>query len=230
MRRITKPLWQFWVFTCLILGFSHHATAEQINAKNPYQLIQQVGDITFKRFANEEAEIKKNPELLKDIVREELMPYVFYQYAGLKVLGNYRKSASKEELKDFLVAFREYLITSYAQVFTLYDNQEVVFNPIKEIDKESIVMVPVDILMGEGNIINLVFKVRLNNKTNEWQAYDLVAEGISMLDSKTKELRSILAQNGVPRVTEMLLEKSKRKIEFKDGENLNTKIQEQAGS
>ncbi|WP_394172724.1 ABC transporter substrate-binding protein [Thalassotalea litorea] len=197
------------------LLFCSNVFASDVSMEDPYVMIKEVSQITFDRFAREEQQIKANPNLLKGIVREELMPYVFYQYAALKVLGNYRKDASREEIQEFVVAFREYLITSYAQVFTLYDNQKIEFEPAKDFDKEKIVMVGVDVIDGNRPPINLKFKVRKNTKTNEWQAFDLVAEGVSLLDAKQKELRSILAQNGVPQVTEMLREKSKRDIVFK---------------
>ncbi|TKB47900.1 ABC transporter substrate-binding protein [Thalassotalea mangrovi] len=210
MRTIVKKI------ACLCLLFvGVNATAEEVDNQDPYRMIQQVSQITFDRFAVEEKAIKANPNLLKDIVREELMPYIFYQYAALKVLGSYRKDASSDELKEFVVAFREYLITSYAQVFTLYDNQKIEFEPARDFDKEKIVMVGVNVIDDQRPPIDLKFKVRKNTKTNEWQAFDLVAEGVSLLDAKQKELRSILAQNGVPKVTEMLREKSERDIVFK---------------
>ena len=213
----------FLISSCLFTV----SAQEQVDKTDPYKMIEEVAQLTFDRFALEEAQVKQNPEILKDIVREELMPYIFYKYAGLKVLGNYRKDASKEEITEFLTAFREYLITSYAQVFTLYENQKVVFEQPKPIGKQKIIMVGVDIIMDAGNKINIKFKVRKNSKTKEWQAFDLVAEGISLLDAKQKELRSILAQNGVPEVTKMLTEKSKRKIVFKDSEDVSEKLQEQ---
>ncbi|WOH35863.1 ABC transporter substrate-binding protein [Thalassotalea fonticola] len=213
------------------------ANAAEVSKTDPYKMIEEVSKITFDRFAREEAEIKENPELLKDIVREELMPYIFFQYAGLKVLGNYakpKKGSTKQEVdmhrqnvREFLMAFREYLITSYAQVFTLYEQQQVQFEPAKKIGKQKIIMVGVDIIDENRPPINIKFKVRKNSKTNEWQAFDLVAEGISLLDAKQKELRSILAQNGVVEVTEMLKVKSDRRIVFKKNEDVDAKIEEQ---
>lgn len=212
------------------ISFLASANVSEISKTDPYVMIEEVSKITFDRFAREEKQIKENPEILKDIVREELMPHIFYQYAALKVLGNYRKGASKEDLKSFIIAFREYLITSYAQVFTLYEHQRVEFEPAKKIDKQKIVMVGVDIIDENRPPINIKFKVRKNSKTNEWQAFDLVAEGISLLDAKQKELRSILAQNGVAEVTEMLKVKSARKIVFKNDEDVDAKLKEQEAS
>mgnify|MGYP000313930512 CR=1 FL=1 len=203
------------------------AFAVEVDKTNPYVMIEEVSKVTFDRFAREHQQIKANPELLKDIVREELMPHIFYQYAALKVLGNYRKAASKDDIKAFIIAFKEYLITSYAQVFTLYEQQRVEFEPAKKIGKKKIIMVGIDIIDDNRPPINIKFKVRKNSKTNEWQAFDLVAEGISLLDAKQKELRSILAQNGVAEVTKMLKEKSGRKIVFKQDRDVDAKLKAQ---
>ena len=82
-------------FTMLTLSFG--ASSEEVDKANPYKMIKEVADITFTRFANERNEIRKNPNMLKDIVREELMPYVDYKYAAFKVLGTYLKKTTKEE-------------------------------------------------------------------------------------------------------------------------------------
>ncbi|WP_371188061.1 ABC transporter substrate-binding protein [Thalassotalea maritima] len=232
----------FIVSICIaVMALSPFATvaSDNIDRTNPYAMIEEVGKITFDRFAREEKAIRANPELLKEIVREELMPHIYYQYAGLKVLGHYarpEKGASKQQVnehkqnvRDFIVAFREYLITSYAQVFTLYEQQKVVFKPAQDFADKKIVLVGVDIIDDTRPPINLQFKVRKNNKTNEWQAFDLVAEGVSLLDAKQKELRTILAQNGIVEVTSMLAEKSARKIVFNEDDNANTVIEAHAG-
>lgn len=211
-----------FILSSTITAFTVNA---QVNKENPYEMIEEVAQITFDRFAKEEADIQDNPEILKDIVSEELMPYIYYQYAALKVLGNYarpKKGSSQEEIaahkqkvRDFMVGFKDYLITSYAQVFTLYNNQKVEFAPAKPITNQRIVMVGVDIIDNQRPPINIKFKVRKNPKINEWQAYDLVAEGVSLLDAKQKELRTLIAQKGITEVTAMLEEKAAKKIVFK---------------
>ncbi|WOH35862.1 ABC transporter substrate-binding protein [Thalassotalea fonticola] len=227
---------KFSVILLTSLSLISGANASDVSKENPYVMIKEVAEITFARFAREEKAIKQNPELLKDIVREELMPYITYKYASYKVLGNHFKAkkgatkeesaAHKQEIAEFMLAFKEYLITSYAQVFTLYEQQQVKFTPTKKI-KTDTVMVGVDIIDDIRPTINIKFAVRKNNKTKEWQAYDLVAEGISLLDAKRKELRSILARNGVAKVTEMLKKKSQRKIVFKKNTAVDAKLTKQ---
>jgi phospholipid transport system substrate-binding protein len=202
------------IFCMIFIGLSATANAN-VDKKNPYQMIKTVADITFKRFANEQSAIREEPNLLKTIVREELMPYVNYQYAAYKVIGSNFKKTNKADRAKFVPAFREYLITSYAQVFTLYNNQKVEFAPAKDFSKDRVVSVGTKVIEPGREPINISFRVRKHKKTGDWKAYDMVAEGISLLDSKQAELSSLIRQKGLPHVTAMLKEKSAKNIVFK---------------
>jgi phospholipid transport system substrate-binding protein len=187
-----------------------------VDKKDPYLMIKEVAGNTFKRFADEQQAIKADPNIIKNIVREELMPYINYQYSAFKVIGKHLKNTTEQERKEFVPVFREYLITSYAQVFTLYDNQVVEFSPAKDFADNKIVAVDTRIIMPDRENIDVSFKVRKNRKTDEWKAFDMIAEGVSLLDSKQAELGGVIRQKGLPHVTELLREKSERDIVFKD--------------
>jgi phospholipid transport system substrate-binding protein len=206
----------FSIIAAVALCCSFNVAAEAVDKKNPYTMIETVAKVTFKRFADEQAEIRQNPNLLKNIVREELMPYVNYRYAALKVIGikNYKKT-TKQNRADFITVFREYLVTSYAQVFTLYKQQKVEFEPEKNFSKAKMVAVKTSVLDPGRPPIDISFRVRKNKKTLEWKAYDMVAEGVSLLDSKQAELSGLIRQKGLPYVTEMLKTKSDKEIVFK---------------
>jgi len=187
-----------------------------VDQKNPYQMIEEVAGLTFKRFANEQQAIRENPNLLKNIVREELMPYINYKYSAFKVIGKNLKKTTDEERRAFVPVFREYLVTSYAQVFTLYDNQTVIFSPTKKYADKKIISVNTRIVMPGRDDIDVSFKVRKGKKTGDWAAFDMVAEGVSLLDSKQAELGGIIRQKGLSYVTELLKKKSSRNIVFKN--------------
>ena len=54
---------------------------------NPYKLMNEAAQKTFDRLKNEQPKIKANPNYLRDIVDQELLPYVQVKYAGALVLG-----------------------------------------------------------------------------------------------------------------------------------------------
>ncbi|UAA40863.1 phospholipid-binding protein MlaC [Paraneptunicella aestuarii] len=204
----------------LSLLFSVGAFAEE-EEDNPYSLLEVVAGKTFKRIKDEQPQIQKNPDHLKEIVEQELLPYIDYQFAALKVLGKHYRSVPPERIPDYFQVFRKYLIATYAIALGQYDNQTVEFEPEKDYDKRKDVTVRA-LVKEEGRPdIKIAFKVRKNPKTKEWKAYDMIAEGISMVSSKRSELESILRQDGLDKVIEMMEEKNKRPIVLND-------IQEQA--
>lgn len=184
--------------------------------KDPFVMIKEVAGKTFKRFANEQQAIRVNPNILKDIVREELMPYINYQYSAFKVIGQQLKNTTDAERQEFVPVFREYLVTSYAQVFTLYDRQPVEFAPAEDFTDKKIVAVDTRVIMTGRDNIDVSFKVRKDRQTEEWKAFDMIAEGVSLLDSKQAELGGVIRQKGLPYVTELLKKQSERDIVFKD--------------
>ncbi len=187
-----------------------------VDKQDPYLMIKVVAGKTFKRFADEQQAIQANPNILKNIIREELMPYINYKYAAFKVIGKHLSKTSAQERKDFVPVFREYLITSYAQVFTLYKKQPVEFAPAKNFTGKIIIAVDTRIIMAGRDDIDVSFKVRKNKKTGEWKAFDMIAEGVSLLDSKQAEFAGIIRQKGLVYVTELLKKKSDRNIVFKN--------------
>ncbi len=195
------------------------ASAEAVDDKNPYILLEQVGLKTFARIKEEQPNIKQDPEVLRTIVREELVPYIDYRFSAFKVLGKHFRKASKEELIEFVTVFREYLVTTYAVALGYYDDQTVQFAPAKELDpKDKQVVVRALVKDDDRPDIKISFSLRKDNKTNEWKAYDMVAEGISLLSSKQSEFESILRQEGIQRVIDLMKDKIEKPISLESNE------------
>ena len=172
--------------------------------KNPYVMLEDVATKTFSRIKKEHQLIEENPELLRTVMEEELLPYVDYNFSALKVLGKYYKTVPKEKIPEYISVFRSYLITSYALALAYYDGQEVEFQPVRKVTDERTVTVRAVIKEPGRPDINLAFKLRKNKKTNVWKAYDMVAEGISLLSSKQSEFQSILRQDGIQKVIDLM--------------------------
>jgi phospholipid transport system substrate-binding protein len=143
------------------------------------------------------------------------MPYVDYRFAAYKVIGIHFKKTKKEDRLAFVPVFRDSLISTYAQVFTLYDNQKVEFLPAKSFEGKKDVAVKVSVIEPGRDPIDITFKARKNKKTNEWKVYDMVPLGNSLLTSKQKELSGLIRQKGLAHVTTLLKKKSEGDIVFK---------------
>ncbi len=200
--RIKYVLTMLTVAMVMLTASSAHAAKQD----DPYLMIQEVAGLTFERMKKEKDAIKQDPELLRKVMEEELLPYIDYRFSAFKVLGKYAQKVPREKLLEFVSVFREYLITSYAVALGYYDDQFVEFAPAIDFDGRSDVTVRAVIKDDERPDIKVAFKVRKDRKSNEWQAYDMVAEGISLLSSKRSEFESVLRQEGIDRVIELMRE------------------------
>jgi phospholipid transport system substrate-binding protein len=179
---------------------SAQGNAIVVDKTDPYLMVQEVASKTFNRMKAQQLEIQQDPEILRTIMEEELMPYIDYRFSAYKVLGKYARGAEKKDLLEFISVFRQYLITSYAIAMGYYDNQTVEFDPVRDFSDRSDVTVRAVIIDDVRPDIKVAFKVRKNRKGEEWQAYDMIAEGISLLSSKQSEFESILRKDGIQEV------------------------------
>lgn len=169
---------------------------------SPYVLMQQASDKLFADIKDNQAKIKKEPNYLRTIVRNDLLPYVQVNYAGSLVLGSHFKSTTPEQREKFFKAFSDFIEQAYAQVLTAYTDQNIQIEPAKEVGDKNLVSIRVNIMQNGGQApIKLDFKWRKNSKTGEWQAYDMVAEGVSMVVTKQNEWSGILRQQGIDALT-----------------------------
>ena len=178
-------------------------TAQATDATDPYALVDQAAKQTFARLKADQAQVKSNPDHLRVIIREELLPYVDNRFAAYKVLGNQIKQTTPAQRDAFVDVFTEYMVSSYADALAHFDKQTVKGQPGTAAES-NITAVNVSVKEAGKPDIFLEFKLRKNNKTGEWKAFDMVAEGISLLSAKQNELGGLIRQNGIDAVIAQL--------------------------
>ncbi|WP_394167633.1 phospholipid-binding protein MlaC [Photobacterium piscicola] len=193
------------------------AQAATIDQSNPYKMMDKVSAHLFGTLKAEQAKIQANPEQLRVIVKQELLPYINTRYAAYKVLGSNLRNTTAEQRDAFTAAFTDYLVASYAQVLTQYTDQKIELESPKPIPTDrSIISVRVDIIDPQRPPIRLDFKLRLNKKTKEWQGFDMVAEGVSMLSTKQSEWSGQLRTKGIDAVTQSLRDLAAKPIQIEN--------------
>ncbi|MBU2923723.1 ABC transporter substrate-binding protein [Colwellia sp. 4_MG-2023] len=195
MQRIVNSIVIFLVI------FSMSTLSYGMDQSSPYVILEKVGDKLFNRIAASQQEIIKSPEVMQNIVEEELMPSIDYRYASYRILGKHLKNTTKEQREQFVDSMRSYLSRTYATALMQYKNQEIVFEPEKSVVGKKIVGIKVQIVELNSPTIDVIFKMRKNKKTGEWKAFDMVVEGISLLSSKQAELSNKIAKEGIEQVS-----------------------------
>lgn len=194
---------------CFIFGFTSVANAN-IDTKDPYKMVTAVAEQTFTKLKNNQDKIN-DINFRKNLINNELLPYVDVKYAAYKVIGTNLKQTTEQQREEFTKAFSQYIVATYADALGSYKNQELVAPNYKKVsDSESLISVKFLIRESNKPDLELVFKLRKNSKTNEWKAFDMIAENISMLDAKTSELSPLIKSKGIDSVIELLQEHNKK--------------------
>ncbi|MBI0093955.1 phospholipid-binding protein MlaC [Gilliamella apicola] len=196
----------------LVLTLMISATAF---ANDPYQDMQVAADKIFNTMKAESSTLKSNPNKLKDIVRTDLLPYVQVKYAGALILGNAYKSATDAQRTAYFKAFENYLVQAFAQALSMYNGQTYQVEKSKDLGDKSLVSIRILLNQPDKNQqpIRIDFQWRKNTVTGEWKAYDLTAEGVSMVTTKQNEWATVLRQKGIDELTKQLNDLSNRNID-----------------
>jgi phospholipid transport system substrate-binding protein len=197
------------------LSFTTAAVANSKIYSDPYKMMEVVADNTFSRIAKDQEKIAADPEVLRVIVNDELVPFIDSRYAALRVIGNSAdlRKTPREDILAFVDAFQNYMVATYAGVFTQYKDQKVIIEPSPgSLEEQKIITVKTRVIDPGKPDIKIDFKLRRGKEDESWLVFDMVAEGISLLDSKRAELGNLIRQQGLNNVTALLQEKAKAPI------------------
>jgi phospholipid transport system substrate-binding protein len=181
-------------------------------ANDPYVLVDQVAQRTFDRLEREQNEISSNPEHLRTIVREEMLPAVDVRFSAFRVIGSQLNQTTAEQRERFVDAFSDYLVVTYADALAAYRQQTVNIGKGAVGPEDMLATVPVTVLEPNKPEIKLEFKLRKNSRTGEWKVFDMIAEGISLLSAKQSELSGLIRQKGIDAVSGQLRELTSKPV------------------
>ena len=193
-----------WLAKTLVIFTALFAVQQVMAEDTPYDLTQKVSAKLFSDIKANQSKIKQDPNYLRTIVRQDLMPYVHVKYAGSKILGQNYKTVTQEERDRYFAVLDKYIEQVYAQVLTMYSDQSIQIGKMKE---ESASLATVNVKVAQPNNqppLNVDFYWYKNSKTGQWQVYDMTAGGASMVNTKQQEWSPIIRKQGLDALTAQL--------------------------
>jgi phospholipid transport system substrate-binding protein len=170
--------------------------------QTPHQVIEGLGDNLFYRLAEAQKNLNAQPERIREIIEQELMPHVDYRYAAFKILGKYIRQVSKEQREEFAVAMKEYLTVIYVNALSQYQDQKITFEPESKLTKDKKIATIKSLITEPGAPdISIDFKLRQDKITKQWKAFDMVIEGVSLISAKQAEISSRIRASDIQTVT-----------------------------
>jgi phospholipid transport system substrate-binding protein len=133
---------------------------------------------------------------VKTTLRHKLLPASNTKYFAYKVIGKNLVKMNEKQKLAFIEALTQNLINSYASILVKYRNEKIVIAEPKIQPSGKIATVAIE-LRGTEKKIKAVSKWRFSENLSTWQIFDIVIEGVSLLQSKQAEINSSISRNGI---------------------------------
>lgn len=192
------------IFILLSLIISSFALASTEEAESKVKRV-------FEQIESSLSSLKSKNEFTKTNTRTKyFLPEVNSQYFSYKVLNKNLPKISKELKVEFVTELTSQLINTYSHLLTKYNDESISVGRGILSKSGKIAMVNLTIV-GKNKSNKAVVKL-LKSSDENWKFFDIVVEGISLIDTKQAEINSSINKLGVEATLQHLKEINSRNI------------------
>lgn len=188
------------VMMILALGLAHAAWAgvptEKVKQTTD-KIIAIVSDPAFKDPAKEKER--------RERVRKAVDELCDWEEMSRRSLGRHWSQRSEQEKKEFVRLFGQLLETTYIDKVEGYSGEKV--NYVGEKMDGDYAEVDVRIVTKKNTEIAVLYKLR--NRDQKWWVYDMVVEGVSLVNNYRTQFSDMLAKSSFDELMKKLKEKVK---------------------
>ena len=182
-----------WLILCLSGSLAYSA-----DVPPPDKLIESLFSEVNKRVQKDHQKIEADKTYLITIGNEVLLPYVSFETMAKQILGKNWRKITPDQRTRYTDAFRNRV--SVAMV-SQYDpskkyNLEVTGSRLNSEGDRAAVNSVVTEATG-ANKYNISYKLFVDRKTSKWMVYDVVVEGVSVLQSFKTASAEDFKRNGI---------------------------------
>jgi len=184
---------------CVLLGMSS-AQAYPADGRDPFTIIEETTTQILQTLDGRREEFTADPQLLRDVVREDLLPLIDLNYSARLILGKAGREVSQEQLEEFSDAMSSVLINRYADgLIEFRSDEQVEVLPMKGNNTEKLTRVRTRIKLENGSYAPVDYSFR---KTEQgWKAFDVTVEGISYVITFRNQIAPRVEAEGIDKVT-----------------------------
>lgn len=187
----------------LLLGSSALA-AFPVDEREPLTIIEETTTEILDTLDARRDEFTADPALLRNVVREDLLPLLDLDYSARLILGKAGRGVSPEQLDAFSQAMSTVLVNRYADgLLEFRSDKQVEVLPMKGKNTEKLTRVRTRIKLENGGFAPVDYAFR---KTDTgWKAFDVTVEGISYVMTFRNQISPRVQADGIDKVTEEIL-------------------------
>ncbi|MCL2102787.1 MAG: ABC transporter substrate-binding protein [Syntrophorhabdaceae bacterium] len=134
------------------------------------------------------------------LLRQELYPRFDFEEISRRALGVNWKGRTPEEKQEFIKVFKELLENSYASKIEGYKGEKIVFG--QEALDLPYAEVRTKVVTTKGEQFDVNYRVLKNG--DEWRIYDIVIEGVSLVNNYRSQFTDMLSKYSFSEMMERL--------------------------
>jgi len=161
------------------------------SATSPVPMLEKTAGNIVEVLDKNKSRLKTNPEIVRQTVREKLLPHMDVRGMARSVLGRAAwVRSTDDEQKRFTKAFAELVVRTYSAPLAEYSDEKIMFLPERAAPSGRFTRVNSVIIRPSGQKIPLSYSLVLKKDT--WKIYDFSVEGVSLLQSFKTQFGQIL--------------------------------------
>jgi len=176
------------------------AWVQAADDRDPATIVQQTTSQILRTLDVRRDEFAADPEQLRAMVHEDLLPLIDIRYSARLILGRAGRGVSPEQLEAFAEAMSGVLISRYADgLLQFRSDEQVEVLPLKGNNSDKLTRVRTRIKLENGGFAPVDYAFR---RTEEgWKAFDVTVEGISYVITFRNQIAPRVEADGIDRVT-----------------------------
>lgn len=148
---------------------------------------------------NQIINIAKDKSISVDQRRDKLIDLidslVDSKWVARFVLARNYRTASQDQRDQFQKLYRDFMIHTYAPSFKGYSGED--FEVLDVMQQGKYFMVKCNFIPKEGPKVNLAFRLKKNKNTGKFAVLDVIAEGVSLIETQRSEFNSVISNKGM---------------------------------
>lgn len=132
-----------------------------------------------------------NPEMFVQAIQEELNPMLDMRIAVRKVMGDYYKTASKEQRARFGIRFRDSLTSVFAKTIAEFKLEKIVISNSSQKSGSRLATVDMQATTS-ASTVTLTYYLYVN-KLGEWKLYNIRIDGADLTNVYVGQFASSMA-------------------------------------
>jgi phospholipid transport system substrate-binding protein len=137
-------------------------------------------------------------------LKKVVYPLFNFEEMAKRSLGAHWRRLDPQRQKEFVTLFTDLLEKTYANSINLYDGQKVVYTG--ETVDQDYAEVGTKIITKKGEAYSADYK--LHRVAGKWKVYDIVAEGISVVNNYRSQFNRVIVNSSVEELLKKLKEKT----------------------